>query len=103
MHAETKKNASRDTCSSRVAAPEATAAPAGAKNSSTWVLTTPACLTGRMASTWSSRGRAAAGGPGKFNAAAGGPGKFNAAAGGPGEFNAAAGGPGKFNAAGGIS
>src|SRR6266851_27076 len=57
MHAETKKNPSRETCNSSSAAPELTLAAAGAKNRSTCVLSTPACFIGRMASTWSSRWR----------------------------------------------
>jgi len=44
MHAEMKKNPSRDTCSSSSAAPEATLAAAGAKYSTTCVLMTPALL-----------------------------------------------------------
>ena len=55
MHAEMKKNPSRDTCNSSSAAPEPTLAAAGAKYRTECVLMTPACLTGRMASTWSSR------------------------------------------------
>ncbi len=46
-----KKNPSLDTCSSSTAAPELTAAAAGAKIRIECVLITPACLIGRMAST----------------------------------------------------
>ena len=49
MQAEMKKNPSRDTCVSSSTAPTLMAA-AGAKKTIEWVLTTPACLIGRMAS-----------------------------------------------------
>ena len=55
MHAEMKKNTSRDTCSSSSVALESTAAAAGANVRTVCVLTTPTCLSGRMASIWSSR------------------------------------------------
>jgi len=58
MHEETKKKPSLETCSNSSAAPEPKLAAAGAKYSTEWVLMTPACLTGRMASTWPSRRRA---------------------------------------------
>ena len=50
MQAETNKKASRVTCSSISDAPAATVAATGAKASRVCVETTPACLTGRMAS-----------------------------------------------------
>src|ERR1700733_11709374 len=58
MHAEMKKNPSRDTCDSSSAAPELTVAVAAAKKRIAWLLTTPTCLIGRMASMWSRRRRA---------------------------------------------
>ena len=50
MHAETKRNASRVTCSNCNEAPTVSPAASGAKNKRVWVDTTPACFTGRMAS-----------------------------------------------------
>ena len=50
MQAETKRNASRVTWSNCSDAPTVSRAATGAKKSSVWVDTTPACLTGRMAS-----------------------------------------------------
>ncbi len=50
-----KKNPSREKCVSSITAPVLTLAAAGTKKVSTWVLITPACFIGRMASTWSSR------------------------------------------------
>ena len=58
MHAEMKKNPSREKCVSSITALVLTPAAAGAKKVSTWVLITPACFIGRMASTWSRCGRA---------------------------------------------
>src|ERR1700689_984416 len=58
MQAEMKKNPSRDTCDSNSAAPELTVGGAGAKKMIAWLLTTPTCLIGRMASMWSRRRRA---------------------------------------------
>src|SRR5580692_6673986 len=63
MHAEMKKNASRATRSRSSPAPAVTLAQAGAKKMTACVETTPTCLTGRMASTWSSRWRGAIRGP----------------------------------------
>ncbi len=57
MHAEMKKNPSREKCVSSITASVLTLAAAGTKKVSTWVLITPACFIGRMASTWSSRWR----------------------------------------------
>ena len=59
MHAEMEKKASRDTCSSSSAPLENTSAVTGVKAMTVCVLTTPACLSGRMASMWSSRWRPA--------------------------------------------
>src|SRR5487761_251067 len=57
MQAERKKNPSLDTCSSSSTAPELTLAAAGTKFTIVCVVTTPACLIGRMASMWSRRRR----------------------------------------------
>ena len=50
MQADTKRNASRVTCSSWSDAPTVSPAATGAKARRVWVDTTPACFTGRMAS-----------------------------------------------------